>query len=243
MFAEARRTPLAGKRKPAAHLKRAVHKIQIGSKQGKFPGSLSMKILRDNLGARVCSARFQASTCPNLQCPPEGGRYKCIRNLGLGGADGRREGWTGQTGGDTREKLAPPPHRAAWSERDSPLELSRLAHGPPLLETFAAEHGPSLRRAERNCGFLSALRAGRFGFRSLEAIGTWTRALRALGFAVLAPLGLVFEALVGEEHLFAGGEDKFLTTFRTLQDLIVIFHTLLRGSALVGEPAAPPVAV
>jgi hypothetical protein len=111
------------------------------------------------------------------------------------------------------------------------------------LETFAAEHGPSLRRAERNCGFLSALRAGCFGFRPLKIIGTWTRALRALGFAVLAPLGLVLEALVGEKHLFAGGEDKLLTAFRTLQDLIVIFHTLLRGSTLVGEPTAPSVEV
>jgi len=120
-----------------------------------------------------------------------------------------------------------------------------LAHGPPLLETFAAEHGPTLRRAERNCGFLSALRAGRFGFRPLEAISTWawTRALRAFGFAILAPFGLVLEALVGEKHLFAGGEDKLLTAFRTLQDLIVIFHTLLRGSTLVGEPTSPPIFV
>jgi hypothetical protein len=72
----------------------------------------------------------------------------------------------------------------------------------------------------------------------LEVIGAWARALRALGFAFLAPLGLVFEALVGEKHLFAGGEDELLTAFRALQDLIVIFHTLLRGSTLVGEPRA-----
>jgi hypothetical protein len=113
-----------------------------------------------------------------------------------------------------------------------------LAHAPPLLKTFAAEHGPSLRRAERNGSFLSALRAGSFGFRPLEAGYTWagrTRNLTPLGFAVLAPLGLVFEALVGEKHLFAGGEDKLLTAFRALQDLIVIFHTLLRGSTLDGE--------
>jgi hypothetical protein len=62
------------------------------------------------------------------------------------------------------------------------------------------------------------------------------RALRTLGFAVLAPLGLVLKALVGEKHLFAGGEDKFLAAFRTLQDLIVVFHTLLRDSALVQSP-------
>jgi hypothetical protein len=65
-------------------------------------------------------------------------------------------------------------------------------------------------------------------------------ALRALGFAVLAPLGLVFEALVGEKHLFTGGEDKFLIAFRTLQDLIVIFHTLLRGSKLVRAHGTRP---
>jgi hypothetical protein len=110
-----------------------------------------------------------------------------------------------------------------------------------LLKTFAAEDGPALRRAERDGSLLSALRAGCFGFRPLKVTGaiSWTRALRALGFAVLAPLGLVFEALVGEKHLFACGEDEFLAAFRTLQDLIVIFHTLLRGSTLVGEPTAP----
>jgi hypothetical protein len=119
------------------------------------------------------------------------------------------------------------------------LDLSRGTHGPPLLKTFAAEHGPTLRRAERNRSFLPALRAGCFSFRPLKIVGAGTRALRALGFAILAPLGLVFEALVGEEHLFAGGEDKFLIALCTLQDLIVIFHTLLQSSTLVGEPAAP----
>jgi len=113
------------------------------------------------------------------------------------------------------------------------------------LKTFAAEDGPALRGAERNCGFLSALRAGRLCFRPLEGVGTWawTRALSAFGLAILAPLGLVLETLVGEKHLLAGGEDKLLATFRTLQDLIVIFHTRLRGSTLVGEPAAPRVIV
>ena len=116
--------------------------------------------------------------------------------------------------------------------------LGRCAHGPPLLKAFAAEYRPALRRAERNSSFLSALRAGCLGLSSLECISTWTRTLRALGFAVFAPLGLVFEALVGEKHLFAGGKDKFLIAFRTLQDLIVIFHTLLRGSNWI-EPTAP----
>jgi hypothetical protein len=64
------------------------------------------------------------------------------------------------------------------------------------------------------------------------------RSLGAFGFAVLAPLGLILEALIGEEHLLAGGEDKLLAAFRTLQNLIMVFHTLLRGSTLVAEPAA-----
>jgi len=60
--------------------------------------------------------------------------------------------------------------------------------------------------------------------------------LRAFGFAVLTPLGLVFKALVDEKHLFAGGENKFLTAFRTLQNLIVVFHTLLRGPRWLQSP-------
>jgi hypothetical protein len=59
------------------------------------------------------------------------------------------------------------------------------------------------------------------------------RVLRTFGFAILTPLGLVLEALIGEEHLLAGGENKLLIAFRTLQNLIVVFHTLLRGSTLV----------
>ena len=95
-----------------------------------------------------------------------------------------------------------------------------------------------MRRAEGNSGFLPALRAGRLGFRSLEV--TLARALNAFGFAVFAPLGLILEALVGEEHLFAGGENKLLTAFPTLQDLIVVFHLLLRCSVLVEEHVASP---
>ena len=91
-------------------------------------------------------------------------------------------------------------------------------------------------RAEGYSGFLSALRASRLGFRSLEV--TLARALNAFGFAVLAPLGLILEALVGEEHLLAGGENKLLTAFPALQDLIVVFHLLLRRSELVTEHVA-----
>jgi hypothetical protein len=65
------------------------------------------------------------------------------------------------------------------------------------------------------------------------------RALGTLGFAVFAPLGLVLETLVGKEHLLAGGENKLLTAFRTFQNLIVVFHMLLRGSTLVRSPQQP----
>jgi hypothetical protein len=63
------------------------------------------------------------------------------------------------------------------------------------------------------------------------------RALGALGLAILTPLGLILEAFIGEEHLLAGGENKLRIAVRTLQNLIVVFHTLLRGSALVAESA------
>jgi len=116
--------------------------------------------------------------------------------------------------------------------------LCRRPHGSPLLEAFSAKHGAPLRRTKRNCGFLPALRAGGLGLRSLDGV-TLARALGTLGFAVLAPLGLVLEALVGEKHLLAGGENKLLTAFRTFQNLIVVFHTLLRGSTLVRSPQQP----
>ena len=149
----------------------------------------------------------------------------------------------GENGSLRRKKMSIAAlHREAQpaSPSDSVLpELRRRTDRPPLLEAFPAENRPTLRRAERNCGFLSALRTGGLGFRTLEAIAL-ARGLRALGFTILAPLGLVFEALVGEEHLLAGGEDELLITIRTLQDLVMVFHTLLRGSALVAESVATP---
>ncbi|MGB6546124.1 MAG: hypothetical protein WBE97_10935 [Candidatus Acidiferrales bacterium] len=63
--------------------------------------------------------------------------------------------------------------------------------------------------------------------------------MSALGLAVLAPLGLVFETLVGEKHLFAGGENKLGTALAALQDLIVIFHALPPGSRDLENPQLP----
>src|SRR5580704_3757304 len=88
-------------------------------------------------------------------------------------------------------------------------------HHPPLLETFAAVNRTALRRLEGDRGILPALRTGRLGFASLKPV-TLARIIRAFCFAGLAPLGLVLKALVGEEHLFAGGEDNFRIAFRAL---------------------------
>lgn len=46
----------------------------------------------------------------------------------------------------------------------------------------------------------------------------------AFRFATFAAFGFVFEAFVGEKHLFAGGKHKFSTTLRTLQHPVVVFH-------------------
>jgi hypothetical protein len=100
------------------------------------------------------------------------------------------------------------------------------AHGAALLEAFAAEDWAALGRAEGYRRVLTALGAGGFGLgthlRSATTVGA--DAFRALSLATFATFGFVFEALVGEEHLFAGSKDKLRTTFGTLQDLIVEFH-------------------
>jgi hypothetical protein len=70
------------------------------------------------------------------------------------------------------------------------------------------------------------------------------RRLGALGLTVFATFGFVFKTLVGEKHLFAGSENKFLIALRALQDLIVVFHTPLRGSAFgLQSPQHPRPAV
>jgi hypothetical protein len=69
------------------------------------------------------------------------------------------------------------------------------------------------------------LRANGFGLDALNARRTRAvAALRAVCFAVFAPLGLVLKALVGEKHLLAGCKNKLGVAFCALQDLIVVFH-------------------
>jgi hypothetical protein len=121
-------------------------------------------------------------------------------------------------------------------DRD-PLAGRGGAHGSPLLETFAAVYRAALGRLEGNSGFFSALRANGLGLDPLKSSGNRDSALRAIRFAGLAPLGLILEALVGEEHLLACCEYKLRTAFRTLQNLIVVFHSLLRGLAGIGQAA------
>jgi hypothetical protein len=118
------------------------------------------------------------------------------------------------------------------------LRSTLCADRSPLLETFAAIYRTPLCGLERNGCFFSALRAYRLRFDALRAVRTrFGASLRARGLAALAPLGLVLKALIGEKHLFAGGEDKLSPAFRTLQDLIVVFHALLRNLAGRGQAA------
>jgi hypothetical protein len=106
---------------------------------------------------------------------------------------------------------------------------TRGSDGPPLLEALTAIYRTSLRWLKWDRGLFTALRADRFGFDPLNASRTWFGTLRSIGFARLAPLRLVFETLICEKHLFAGGEDELSPTFGALQDLVMVFHTLLRG--------------
>jgi len=98
-------------------------------------------------------------------------------------------------------------------------------HGPALLKAFPAKNRAALGRPEGNGSFLSTLRAVGLGLRAhLGAAASSATALRTLGFAALAPLWFVFEALVGEKHLLASSKNKLGATLRTLQDPIVVFH-------------------
>src|SRR5579864_9442089 len=103
---------------------------------------------------------------------------------------------------------------------------SGSAHSTPLLETFAAEYGATLRGTEGHRRFFAALRTVGLGFGAHRGIAASpaASAFGALGFASLTALGLVLEALVREKHLFARGKNKLGATLRTLQDLIVVFH-------------------
>jgi hypothetical protein len=86
-----------------------------------------------------------------------------------------------------------------------------------------------LRRLKWDRRVFPALRAGCLGFNPLDIARTYFTPLHAGCFARLAPLGLILEALVSEKHLLACGENKLPAAFCTLQDLVMVFHTLLPG--------------
>jgi hypothetical protein len=98
-----------------------------------------------------------------------------------------------------------------------------------VLKALAAIHRAPLRRLEWNGCLFPALRTNRFCLYPLNASGARLTSLRAIGFAGFATLGFVLETLVCEKHLLAGGENEFRSAIGALQDLVLVFHALLRG--------------
>jgi len=117
------------------------------------------------------------------------------------------------------------------SFRQSSRKSYRLSRSQrsPLLEALSAKHRASLCRPEGNCGFLSALRAGRLRFRPhLPAVAApTTAAFRSFRFAAFTSLRFVFETFVREKHLFAGRKYKLGAALRTLQNPVMKFHLWL----------------
>jgi len=64
--------------------------------------------------------------------------------------------------------------------------------------------------------------------------------LSAVGLTCFATLRFVFEAFVGEKHLLAGRENKFRSAIRALQNLVMVFHTLLRGRVRAERTSRSP---
>src|SRR4029077_3033168 len=91
------------------------------------------------------------------------------------------------------------------SGREGPVSNGLgCAHGAALLKAFAAENGTPLRGTEGHRSLLAALRTIGFGFGAHRGVApSASAAFGTLGFASLAALGLVFEALVRKKHLFA----------------------------------------
>jgi hypothetical protein len=108
----------------------------------------------------------------------------------------------------------------------------------PVLEAFPAVYRAPLGGLEGNGRLFPALRADRFGLYALYASGTVLSSLCAICFAGLATFGLVLESLVREEHLLAGRENELRSTIGALQDLVMVFHTLLRGLVRSGQASA-----
>src|SRR6516164_5766703 len=93
---------------------------------------------------------------------------------------------------------------------------------PALLEALAAVNRPTLGQLKGNGGLFSALRANRRGH--LSGVTVAARRLVSFSLAVLAPFGLVLEALVGIEELLTCGEHKVRTTLHALEYPVPILH-------------------
>ena len=94
-----------------------------------------------------------------------------------------------------------------------------------FLKARAAQYRPPLRGTERHRGLLVACRApcSGLGAHAWATIG-------ALGFALLAPLGIVLELFIVKKELFTRGEHKFLAAIDALQNSICKFHGRLPRS-------------
>jgi hypothetical protein len=115
------------------------------------------------------------------------------------------------------------------------------------LEAGSAEHGPALGWLEGHGCFSAALRARSASFGAHPEASA-----RALGLALLAVLGVVFELFVVEKQLLAGGKHKVGATVSTFQYSIVEIHgrlpcnrelfpirpCLLRRVAVGGDPCS-----
>jgi len=88
-----------------------------------------------------------------------------------------------------------------------------------LLEADAAEDGAALGGLEGDRGFRAALRTGGPGLRAHPGA-----AAGALGLALLAVPGVIFELLVVEEQLLASGEDKLRAAVIAFQDSVGKLH-------------------
>ena len=95
----------------------------------------------------------------------------------------------------------------------------RLRRSLIFLETRPAQYRASLRGTERNGSFQAASGAvcARFSTNPGAPRG-------ALGFALLAALGVVFEVFIVEKQLFACGENEFGTAIGAFQHSVDEFH-------------------
>jgi hypothetical protein len=110
------------------------------------------------------------------------------------------------------------------------ISASGRSHSLTLQEALPAVNRAPLRRLKRNGCVFAALGANGFGLGS-DAGNSGLNTAGTSHLAGFAPLRLVLEALVGIKHLFAGCEDEFGSTIGAFQNLIVIFHALLRNLA------------